>query len=323
MSARSRRAWLEALGPFLGLAIVVVLFTVLEPDFLRLANIRGIASNAVLVAIAALGATVVIIAGGIDLSVGSVMALSAVVSAVAIRADWPVGLAAPLGVVAGAACGLVSGLFVTRLRIVPFIATLGMLGMARGLAKYLADQKSVDVDVGFLGPMMYSKPPKDWLLPPEVWLVSPSVWLTLLLAVGVAWMLRYTRFGVHVYAIGSSESTARLCGVPVDRQKLAIYALGGGFSGMAGVLLLGDLGGGTPTSAVGKELEVIAAVVIGGGSLAGGEGRIVGTVIGALIMAALANGCVMMGVKDYAREMLIGAIIVGAVALDAARRRAN
>ncbi|HBQ11847.1 MAG TPA: ABC transporter permease, partial [Myxococcales bacterium] len=167
-----------------------------------------------------------------------------------------------------------------------------------------------------LADLMTKTPDPGWLL------LAKGVWITLILAVIMALVLRRTVFGVHTFAIGSSEPTARLCGVPVERVKLLVYVLAGAFAGLAGVLQLGRLTVGDPTTAIGLELDVIAAVVIGGGSLSGGRGSIAGALLGAFFMAVLANGCTLSGVPNYVQEILVGAIIIAAVALDHLRRRA-
>jgi ribose transport system permease protein len=307
---------LAVLGPFLALAFVIALFAVLLPgQFLSAYNLKTVATQTVIVGVCAIGMTFVIVSGGIDLSVGSTIALSSVVSAVLLR-DGASTLTAVLGgIVACGALGVVNGLLITRLRIVPFIVTLGSMGVARGLAKYLADEQKVDAPVGGLSALMAKTPDPAWLL------LSPGVWLMLVLAAIAALVLGRTVFGVHALAIGSSEPTARLCGVRVERVKLSIYALSGLCAGLAGSLQLARLTVGDPTTALGKELDVIAAVVIGGGSLAGGSGSILGSLLGAFLMTVLANGCTLLGVPNYVQEMLVGAIIVVAVAADQLRRK--
>lgn len=307
---------LAVLGPFIALAIVLVLFAVLLPgQFLSAYNLKTVATQTVIVGVCAIGMTFVIISGGIDLSVGSAIALSSVVSAVLLRDGASVLPAVLGGIAACGALGIVNGLLITRLKIVPFIVTLGSMGIARGLAKYLADEQKVDAPVAGLSALMAKTPEPKWLL------VSPGVWLLLVLAALAALVLARTVFGVHAIAVGSSEPTARLCGVRVERVKLAIYALSGLCAGLAGSLQLARLTVGDPTTALGKELDVIAAVVIGGGSLAGGSGSILGSLLGALLMTVLANGCTLLGVPNYVQEMLVGAIIVVAVAVDQLRRK--
>lgn len=307
---------LAVLGPFLALAFVVALFALLLPgQFLSAYNLKTVATQTVIVGVCAIGMTFVIVSGGIDLAVGSTIALSSVVSAVLLRDGASTLIAVLGGIAACGALGLVNGLLITRLRIVPFIVTLGSMGIARGLAKYLADEQKVDAPVGGLSALMAKTPDPAWLL------LSPGVWLMLGLAAVAALVLARTVFGVHALAIGSSEPTARLCGVRVERVKLVIYTLSGLCAGLAGSLQLARLTVGDPTTALGKELDVIAAVVIGGGSLAGGSGSILGSLLGAFLMTVLANGCTLLGVPNYVQEMLVGAIIVIAVAADELRRK--
>lgn len=310
-----RRRWLEIVGPFVGLVLVLALFSALEPDaFLSSYNAKTIATQTVIVGLGAIGMTFVIVSGGIDLSVGSVIALSSVVTALARKHEYSPLVAAFAGIATGAACGLVNGALIAKLKIVPFIVTLGMLGVARGVAKHLAEEQKIDAPAGYLADLMSKSPEPAWLV------VAPGVWLLLILAIVMGFVLRRSVLGVHAFAIGSNEATARLCGIRVERAKIWIYTLNGVFAGLAGVLQFGRLTVGDPTTAIGKELDVIAAVVIGGGSLAGGEGTILGAMIGAFLMSSLANGCNLVGVPNYVQEILIGAIIVAAVALDRWRR---
>jgi len=315
--ARLQRA-LDVAGPAIGLLLVMILFAALVPDrFLSAYNFKTIATQTVIVALGAIGMTWVMVSGGIDLSVGSVIALASVVTAVLLREGQPELVALLGGVAIGAALGAVNGLLITRLSIVPFIVTLGTMGIARGAAKYLANEQTVNADAGWLADLMTKTPDPGWLL------LAKGVWITLALALVMALLLRRTVFGVHTFAIGSSEATARLCGVPVERVKVLVYVLAGVFGGLAGVLQLGRLTVGDPTTAIGLELDVIAAVVIGGGSLSGGRGSIAGALLGAFFMAVLANGCTLAGVPNYVQEILVGAIIIAAVALDHLRRRAS
>ncbi len=257
--------------------------------------------------------TVIITSGGIDLSVGSQIALSGVVSAIALRSGWQPFAALLGGILVGGLVGLINGVAITRLRVVPFIATLGMLGVGRGLAKWVAGQQTVDIPATWLNQLASTFPAKSWML------VAPGVWITVALAALVAGVLRNTIFGRRVFALGSNEAAALACGIRTNRLKLWIYSLGGMFFGLAGVVQMSRLRQGDPTVAVGVELDVIAAVVIGGGSLSGGEGSILGSMIGALIMAFLRNGCQLMGWPNYIQEMIIGLIIVLAVAVDRLR----
>ncbi|HEY6272570.1 MAG TPA: ABC transporter permease [Terriglobales bacterium] len=310
------KRWLHTFGPFLGLFLVIAIFVAISDSpgrFLSLANLRIVLAQTVIVAIGAIGMTIIIVSGGIDLSPGSVIALSGVTCALALRAGWLPVVALLAGVLVGGIVGLVNGLAITTLRVVPFIATLGMLGIARGVAKWLSGEQTVNVPATWLNNLALAFPRPSWLL------LAPGVWVALALAVLAAVGLRRTVFGRHVFALGSNEIAARACGIQTRRLKLWIYSLGGLLFGLAGVMQMSRLRQGDPTVAVGVELDIIAAVVIGGGSLAGGEGSILGSMVGALIMAFLRNGSQQMGWPNYIQEIIIGSIIVLAVAADRLR----
>jgi ribose transport system permease protein len=308
------RRLLTGFGPFIGLVAIVALFAALRWEtFVSWDNFAIILQQTAVIGIAALGMTLVIIAGGIDLSVGSIIAVGTVVIAQLVQRGWSPLLAALAGLAAAAACGAFSGLLITRLRLLPFVVTLGMMGALRGAAKGLAGEQTIYPDETWLNKLM--------LLGGRGSLPG-GVWLMLGFAVLVALLLRYTRFGRHVFAVGSNELSARLCGVPVERVKLLVYTLGGLFAGLGGVLQFAYLTGGDPTTAIGLELNIIAAVVIGGASLAGGQGTIMGTLIGALIMSVVANGCTKVGLSNWVQEIVTGGIIIAAVLLDYLRRRA-
>jgi len=316
----ARRRTLARLGPFLGLVVVIAVFALMTDSpsqYLSIRNFRIVVAQTVIVALGAIGMTMIIVSAGIDLSVGSAIALTGVVTALVLRAGMSPLLAVLAGVVAGGLVGVVNGLAITRLKVIPFIATLGTLGIARGVAKWIADQQTVNVPETWVNDLAVTFPRPEWLV------VAPGVWLTLLLAVGAAFMLRRTIFGRHVFAIGSNEAAARACGISVDAMKVAIYGLAGLLFGLSGVMQMSRLRQGDPTVAIGTELDVIAAVVIGGGSLNGGVGTILGSMIGATIMAVLRNGSQQMGWPNYIQEIIIGAIIVVAVALDRVRTSAE
>lgn len=311
---------LGLLGPFVGLVLVIALFALMpevQDRFLRLGNFKSVATQSVIVALGALGMTLIIISGGIDLSAASNLALSSVIVAYAINGGLPPLAAVALGVLTGGLVGLANGALVTRLRLVPFIVTLGMMGIARGAAKWIAGNQKIDAPMTWVNELMAKSPHPPWLL------MAPGVWLVILLAVALALVLRSTVFGRHVFAVGSNEATARLCGIRTDRIKVLIYTLSGLFCGLSGVMEFSRLTVGDPTVAVGLELDIIAAVVIGGGSLSGGEGSVLGTMVGVLIMSFLRNGCTMMGWPNYIQEIIIGAIIVVAVTLDRLRHRSR
>jgi ribose transport system permease protein len=304
--------WLRAGGaPVLGLLFVAILFGFLiGPRFFRPANLELVARQTAIVCTAALGMTMIIVAGGIDLSVGSVVALTTVVIALFLRADYSPLVAAIGGVGAAALCGGANGLLVTRLRVVPFIVTLGTMIVVRGAAKGLAGERRIEAPGTWLNDLLRALEPGRGVLVPG------GIWLVVFLAVIVGLTLGYTRYGRHLFAIGSNERTARLCGVPVDRSKLIAYTLVSALAGVAGMLQFSRLSVGDPTVAVGLELDVIAAVIIGGGSLLGGRGTVPGTILGATTMAVIAIGCAQKGLPNWLQEIVTGGIIVLAVALD-------
>jgi ribose transport system permease protein len=316
-----------SLGPLLALALVIVFFATADwikngsSTFVSFDNIWMISVQTSIVAIGALGMTVVIIAGGIDLSVGNALALSATVLAWCLRADFPSALCIAAGVATGALAGAINGVLISTLRVVPFIVTLGTMTIYLGLAKIVANETT-------LRPARAQVP--DWL--PALfargddsatsWLVlAPGAWIALGLAVALAAVLRYTVFGRHVFALGSNESTARLCGINVPRLKVAVYALSGLFIGLAGVYQFARLRAGNPTSGIGYELKVIAAVVIGGASLSGGRGSVLGTLAGAVMMSVIETGCTLLEVDNSIQDIVVGLIIIAAVSLDRWRER--
>ncbi len=335
---------MNLLGRFLIFILIYGFFAVAveRGKFLELRNQESILRQSAVYATAALGMTMVIIAGGIDLSVGSVIALTMVIVAVVLNVHWEVPseqggsetvylvhcwpralplLAVAAGVGAATLAGVANGLLVVGLRIMPFIVTLGTMSIFRGLTKRIAAERPVYPEetawvADILDPTLTSSGPERWMLLP------PGVWALLAAALLAALLLRYTRLGRHIFAVGSNEETARLCGISVGRTKIMVYAMAGFFAGMAGLMQFSWVGGsGQPSSAVGYELFVIAAVVIGGGSLTGGEGSILGALLGALTITVLSTGGELMGWRRADQEMLIGAILVAAVALDQLRRR--
>ena len=306
------REILDRGGTAIGLLAVAIVFGILlGPRFFDASNVDLMARQTAIVCTAAIGATIVIVAGGIDLSVGSIVALGSVVVALRLRAGAGPLDAALSAVAAGALCGLLNGVLITQLRLVPFIVTLGTMLLVRGAAKGMADERRIEAPITWLN---------DLLRAPRIaYDVPAGIWLLAVLAVIVAGVLRYTRFGRHVFAIGSNERTARLCGVAIAPTKVVVYTLAGAFGGLAGLLQFSRLSVGDPTVAVGLELDVIAAVIIGGGSLAGGRGTISGTVMGAAIMTIIAIGCSQKGLANWTQQMVTGSIIITAVALDRMR----
>src|ERR1041385_9142645 len=304
-------------GPFLGLALVIGLFSLsseVRPYFLTGANFKIILTQTVIVAIGTLGMTVIIVSGGIDLSVGSMVALTSVVGATAILKGHSIAAASLLTIFVGLIGGFLNGIAIGGLRMMPFIVTLGMMGVARGTAKWLSGSQTVNPPDNIINSIMEIKNPTE-LLP-----VPYGVWITIGLAIVMALVMRQTVFGRYIFAMGANETAARLSGVQVRLQKLIIYSLGGIFFGIAGLMQLSRLTQGDPTVAIGLELDIIAAVVIGGASLSGGSGTIAGSMIGALIMAVLRNGSNQMGWPTYVQEIIIGVVIIIAVGLDKLRQ---
>jgi len=312
----SGSAWMRRLGPFLGLLVVIAVFVAVPPHKgVSLLDVRTVLVHGVIVAIVGIGMTVVVISGGIDLSVGSGLALCGVTAAMASARGVPMVGVVLTAIGTGVLCGVYNGLLVTGLRLPAFLATLGTLGFFRGIAKWLAGSGVVSAPDHGLNAMMQPIPASP------AWLVAPGVWLMAALALGAAGILRLTTFGRHMIAIGSNETAARHAGLRIGRCKVYVYAMCGGFVGVAGLLQFGRLTVGDPTGAVGYELDAVAAVVIGGGSLAGGSGSILGTVIGALMMAYLRNRCAALMWPQFVQEIIVGHIIIFAVAMDRWRRR--
>ena len=304
-------------GPLAAWIILYITFTVLAPDtFATLDTLQTMIRQTTMVGIAALGMTMVIVLGGIDLSVGSTVAFTTVVIAALLQAGASPIVAAAGGVAFAGLCGLVIGLLITLLGVTPFIVTLGAMGIIRGAAKGLAHEQKIDAPMSWLNDLVADLPSDSrWMILP------PGVWALLLMALAIGGLLRYTRFGRHVFAIGSNELTARLSGVRVGMVKVSVYALASALSGLAGLMQFSRLTVGDPTVAQGLELDVIAAVVIGGGALSGGEGSVPGSLVGALLMTLIRSGCTHLGISNWVQEIITGLIIVTAVVLDRLRHR--
>lgn len=297
-------------GIVIALIALGVTLTLLSDVFLTTDNIVQILLQASINLIVALGMTFVIISAGIDLSVGSTAALSGIVVADAMKRDVPWGLAIVIALLVGVAVGFANGLLVTKLRITPFIVTLGMLSVVRGLALIYSQGRPI---FGF---------PKGFtnLIAGEIGPIPNPVLIAALLS-AVSWFtLRYTRLGEYTYAIGGNEEATRLSGVNVDRYKIGLYVLCAVFAAAAGVVLTGRLRAAEPIAASQYELDAIAATVMGGTSLFGGEGGIIGTIIGALLISTLRNGLNLLNVQAYYQQLAIGLVIILAVALDRFRQ---
>ena len=286
--------------------LMAIVLSFMSPFFMTVGNMTNLSKQVSIVAILAAGQAVVIISGGIDLSVGSVLALSAVVIGTLIQMDVDPLMAMIAGILTGTAAGWVNGMVITRGNIPPFIATLGMLGIARGLALVITGGVSHPV----LSPMfLYIGNAKLFGLPIPLYFV-----IVTFLVIGI--MMHRTVFGRHVYAIGGNERVARLQGIPVDRQKVKIYALSGFLAAIAAVVMTGRLAATPPSVAQAIELQAIAAVIIGGVSFVGGRGLVLTALIGALIMAMITNGLNILGISSFYQQVLIGIVIIVAVWLD-------
>ncbi|MBX2997347.1 MAG: ABC transporter permease [Caldilineaceae bacterium] len=309
----------QTLLAFAGLIGIFIVFSLASPNFFTFENIIGILLATAVNGVLALGVTFIIITAGIDLSVGTVMTLSAVMTGVFIT-NW--GMPIPLGVLAGlltgTTAGLVNGLVISRMKVPPFIATLGMMMIARGLSLVISGVKPIyfnDTPIFrqiAMGSMVGSVIP-GFNIPNAVLILFSA-------ALVAAFILSKTVLGRYTVAIGSNEEATRLSGVNVANWKTAIYALGGAFSGLAGVLIASRLNSAQPALGAGYELDAIAAVVIGGTSLSGGEGTILGTIIGAFIISTLTNGLRILSVPQEWQMVVTGAIVILAVYLDIIRR---
>jgi ribose transport system permease protein len=304
-------------GVLVALLVLCVALSLASPYFFTLRNVFNVLQGMSTIGIMAVGTTIVLIAGGLDLSVGSVLAVGAVVTArLMTYSGWNPWLAVAMGLGAGAALGFANGVLITKARIVPFIATLGTLSIARGLAFLLATAGAGSVasnvpmrdpGVAFLGAGYIGPVPVPVIL--------------MLLFVGVAAvLLSRTVLGRQIYAVGSNPRAARLSGVSVERVQLVTYVVAGVLSALAGVITTGLLSTASTNLGQGVELDVIAAAVIGGTSLVGGEGTVIGTLIGAAIMAVVRNAFVLLGLPLHFQVMIIGVVILLAVGLDRRRR---
>lgn len=303
-----KRAFPKWAGPLVSVFAVYALFGALTPDtFLRSQNLLTMARQSVVVSLAAIAMTFVIVTGGIDLSAGSAVAFGTVVVAKLLRAGAPAPVAAIAAVGAGTLAGLASGLLVGRAKLMPFVVTLGAMTALRGAAKGLADEQKIDADPRGLDALLTAR------------IEAPGIWITIAVAIVAYGLLVHTRFGRHVVAVGSNEAAAKLVGIDTGRVKAAVYALAGALFGLAGVMEFSTLTVGDPTDSVGLELRAIAAVVIGGASLSGGEGSVAGSVFGALLMTVIEAGAVHLGLPSWVQEIATGLIIVVAVAADRLR----
>jgi ribose transport system permease protein len=302
-------------GPLVALIVLCIALFIATPFFLTANNLLNILDQVTILGILALGMTFVIITGGIDLSVAAVLALAMMVLGwTSHNAGWPLWLSIIAAILVGGLCGLASGLGVTITKLPPFIATLAMLSIARGTANVITDGQQI---VGY----------PDWFTALSTerhfgFLTITALVLIVLLLLGWAF-LRYRPGGRAVYAVGGSAEVARLAGIKVKRVTTGVYVLSGLLAGLAGVVLAARLDSSQPSAAVGLELDVIAAVVIGGASLSGGVGRVPGTVVGVLIIGVLRNGLNLLSISPFVQQIVIGVVIALAVMIDVLQHRSE
>jgi ribose transport system permease protein len=305
---QQQKALLQKLGPFIALLVVAAGLAVMSPDFLTVANLLNVMRQVSINALIAFGMTLVILLGGIDLSVGSILALSSVFTATLISRGTDPVAATLVGIASGAVMGAANGLVIAKGKVAPFIATLGTMTILRGLALVLSNGSPVTGINSDFFTMLGGGYVAD-LIP------IPVIWMALMFAV-IWFVLKKTVFGRHVYAVGGNEEASRLSGVSVDRVKIWVYTLSGAMSAMAGIILTSRLNSAQPTAGAGYELDAIAAVVLGGTSLTGGRGWIFGTLVGALLIGVLNNGLNLLGVSSFYQQVIKGVVILLAVLID-------
>lgn len=299
------------LSILIGFIVISAILAILSPVFLSVTNLKNVVIQASINATLACGMTFVIISGGIDLSVGSVLAFAGVVMGSALKAEMSVVTVVLIAIVIGGLSGLVNGLFITVGKLPPFISTLGMMSVARGVALLYTGGRSIS---GFKKSFT--------AIGNGSWLGVPIIIWMLLATYIIAWfVLRYTKLGRYTYAMGGNEEATRLSGIRVDIYKVGVYIISGATAGIAAAMLAARLNSAQPIAGVSYELTAIAATVIGGTSLTGGEGKITGTIIGALIISVIQNGLNLLNVPSYVQQIVIGVVIIGAVLLDRLRRK--
>lgn len=306
------RNFFDKFAAFAALLLLIIIFSIICPPFRSINNLMTVALQTSIIAFMGIGVTFVIITGGIDLGIGSVLAFSSVVTGLAMNAGYSSWLAIIFGLITGVLCGLFNGFLITKLKLAPFIATLGMMMLARGAGLYITNAAPITVTDPFfdlLGSLI-----------PGTMIPMPVI-IMILIALIFSFILRKTRLGRYAYAIGSNEEAARLSGLNTNSTKYMVYAISGLLSAVTGIVLASRLSTAQATAGQSYELDAIAAAVIGGTSLMGGVGTIMGTMIGAFIIGVLRNGLNMMGVSSFIQIMTIGGVIIVAVYIDQLRNK--
>lgn len=306
----SINAALDKAGVLVALILLVIVMSILSPNFLTTSNIFNILQQVAVIGIISVGMTFVILLGGIDLSVGSIVAFTGLVMALCMKAGMSVGLSILIGIVVGGLIGLLNGILVSKVKLQPFVATLGTMTMARGLAYTVTDGQPI---------YSFAKTFKDFsgfigFVP------KPAIVMIVIFVVGF-YILKYTKFGRYVYAIGGNKVASKLSGINVSKYEIMVYTLSGICCSIAAILLTSRLDSAVPVAGEGNELDAIAAVAIGGTSMNGGQGTITGTLIGTLIMGVISNGMNLLNIAQGPQKFTKGAIIILAVVIDVIRKR--
>ncbi|MCE0495044.1 ribose ABC transporter permease [Vibrio salinus] len=304
------KEWLIEQKSLIALLFLIVVVSFLNENFFTVDNILNILRQTSVNAIIAVGMTLVILTAGIDLSVGSVLALCGAFAATMVQMEWPVFITLIITLAAGAVLGGISGLAIAKGKVQPFIATLVTMTLLRGVTMVYTDGRPIST--GFTD----AADAFAWFGTGYLFGIPVPVWLMAIVFVGAWYLLNHTRFGRYVYALGGNESATRLSGINVDRVKLGVYAIGGFMSALAGIVVTSRLSSAQPTAGMGYELDAIAAVVVGGTSLMGGKGKITGTLIGALIIGFLNNALNLLDVTSYYQMIAKALVIFLAVLVD-------
>lgn len=304
------KAWLIEQKSLIALILLITVVSFLNPNFFTLANILNILRQTSVNAIIAVGMTLVILTAGIDLSVGSILALCGAFAATLISMEVPVVFAVPIALLAGAGLGALSGVIIAKGKVQAFIATLVTMTLLRGVTMVYTDGRPISTGFTDVADDF------SWLGTGYMLGIPVPVWLMMLVFASVWYLLNHTRFGRYIYALGGNESAARLSGINVDNVKMAVYAICGMLAALAGLIVASRLSSAQPTAGMGYELDAIAAVVLGGTSLAGGKGRIMGTLIGALIIGFLNNALNLLDVSSYYQMIAKAVVILLAVLVD-------
>jgi len=308
MNSKSITSKLQKLGPLVGLLVITIILSIVSPNFMTVDNILNVLRQVSINALIAFGMTFVILTGGIDLSVGSILALASAVTASMLASGMDPILAILVGLLAGAIMGAINGFIITKGKVAPFIATLATMTVFRGLTLVYTDGRPI---TGLSSSELFVLMGKGYV----GWVPVPVIWMLITYAI-LYFILKKTTFGRRVYAIGGNEEAAILSGIRTDRVKIWIYSITGLLSALAGIILSSRLNSAQPTAGASYELDAIAAVVLGGTSLSGGRGWIFGTLVGALIIGVLNNGLNIMNVSSFYQQVVKGGVILLAVLLD-------